>query len=333
MADVPNHACAAMHLGLWMVEPEWFGTALRLVRQGLYPYCEHNIRTLERQYLYCRYVPRLDAEQRPSAQPPPVESDAASERARFQRVGRTAIIQISGAMTKGRSKFSGTSSLDVRRQVRSAASDSTIDAIMLHVDSPGGTVAGTADLADDVARAAASKPLAAHIDDLGASAAYWIASQAATVSASKTSEIGSIGTVLVVEDSSEQASAEGVKVHVISTGAFKGIGVPGAEVTDEQLAHLRDRVESLNDHFVSGVARGRKMSRGRLSESADGRVFVAEDAVGRGLIDKVSSFDDAFRSVSREGERARRAGDRAARERRASVKLMGAKMESVRSVS
>ena len=165
---------------------------------------------------------------------------------------------------------------------------------MLHIDSPGGTVAGTGDLAAAVARADMKKPVFAFIEDLGASAAFWVASQARKVFTNSSAMIGSIGTFGVVHDMSVMAAREGVKVHVIKAGKFKGAGVPGTEVTADQLMEQQRVVDDLNEEFVRGVATGRKMSMEAVREIADGRVHVGKSAQKLGFSDGVKTFDQAF---------------------------------------
>jgi len=172
------------------------------------------------------------------------------------------------------------------------------------IDSPGGTVAGTRDLADEVARAAKQKPVVAYIEDLGASAAYWIASQANKIYANPTAIVGSIGTYGVICDFSAQAAMIGVKVHVLRAGQFKGAGEPGTEITPEQLAEWQRIVDQLNEHFVRGVAAGRKgLSLAAVRELADGRAHVGEAAVTLGLVDGVQSFDATLQQFSSSGKR------------------------------
>ena len=210
-----------------------------------------------------------------------------------------AVIEISGVMGKGQSKFFDVNTIDVRRAVRVAAEDNDVRGIMLLIDSPGGTVAGTAELGDDVRAARERKPVRAHAEDLLASAAFWAAVHAENITASRTTEVGSIGTILVVEDLSKAAEASGIKVHVISTGAMKGAGAEGAEVTEEQLEMFQGRVDAINEHFLSAVREGRRLRGDRLAEVTDGRVFIAEDAQARGLIDGVVSFDESMDSFRR----------------------------------
>jgi signal peptide peptidase SppA len=270
-----------------MIEPAWFAQAVAAVRDG----------TLK---------PRQVTEGETVAQQQAAEADE----------GGIAMIGIHGQMTKGRSSFDdGTSTVETRIAIRKAVRDEQVKAILLHIDSPGGTVAGTADLADEIAGADRRKPVYAYIEDLGASAAYWVASQARRITANRTALVGSIGTLSVLEDLSGMAEAAGVKVHVIATGAYKGAFVEGTEITEDHLAYAQEVVDDLNAPFLKAVKGGRQMTAKQVREAADGRVHIAKKALAFGLIDGVESLDDtvrAMRKVIKEQEtpRADRAGRR-----------------------
>jgi len=127
-----------------------------------------------------------------------------------------------------------------------------------------------------------------------------VGSQAAVVSASRTSLVGSIGGLMAVADFSAMAKRRGVKVHVITSDgaeAFKGAGVPGTKVTDEQLAYWKGILNGLADHFFRDVAAGRGLSLAQVKELADGRVHLAADAKKLRLIDYVESLDGAMRRL------------------------------------
>jgi signal peptide peptidase SppA len=210
-----------------------------------------------------------------------------------------ALIAIQGEMMKFASSLSAaTSTVWVRRQLRAATADERVKAILLTIDSPGGTVAGTRDLADDVVAAGQRKPLWAFIEDMGASAAYWVASQAERVYTNATAMVGSIGTFAVLEDYSGAAAAKGIKVHVLRAGAHKGTGVPGTEVTAEQLAEWQRKVDELNEFFLAGVSAGRKLPLEKVRQLADGRVHVGAAAQGLGLTDGVRSIDQVLGELS-----------------------------------
>jgi signal peptide peptidase SppA len=187
-----------------------------------------------------------------------------------------------------------------RENIYAMAADDSIGSILLHIDSPGGTAAGTADLATAVSKVASKKPVVAFCEDLCASAAYWIASSASTIVANRTAVIGSIGVFLVVADSSRFWEKLGVDFFVVRSGRFKGGTVEGAKLSAEVLEHLQERVDSLARVFVGDVARGRQMSVDRVREIADGRVFMGAAAQAAGLVDKLSTFEDVIADMRRQ---------------------------------
>jgi len=280
--DDKQKACAAQHFGLWAVQPRWMRSAVAAYNAGTMAAerkeREHNLFALDSSGI--------------------------------------AVIPINGQMMKGESSFGGTSTVRTRRALRVAASDSDVKGIMLHIDSPGGTVAGQMDLARDITAAGLRKPLRAHADDMMASAAMWAGAQASFVSASPMTEVGSIGVVAMVEDLSGMAEQEGVKVHVVvNDGAegMKGAFAPGTEITDEQLADLKDRINEINGFFVEAIEQGRSDKVADVSAINTGEDWLAEQAMQLGLIDAVMSFDEAISNLRIDIERreaeARRAGE------------------------
>lgn len=205
-----------------------------------------------------------------------------------------AVISIEGTLQKHASSMGNGSNSTVlaRRAIRQANADEMVGSILLNISSPGGTSAGTKELFDEVA--ASKKPVIAYVDDLAASAAYWVASGASKIISNASGLIGSIGTYAVVTDFSEKAAQEGIKVSVIKAGDFKGAGVPGTEVTEEQVSEIQRLVDSRNEFFLDGVAAGRNLPVAKVQSLADGRIHSAKDALGLGLIDAIGSFDSAF---------------------------------------
>lgn len=211
-------------------------------------------------------------------------------------VGGVAIITASGTLQKHQqSMSSSTSTVQLRRDIRQAADDESIGCILMHFDSsPGGTAAGTMEFAEDIALAAKKKPVRCHVTDLCASAAYWAASAGDHISCNTAGLVGSIGTFTVVQDASGMAAQKGIKVHVVKSGGVKGMGVPGTEISAEQLAELQKMVDSRQELFTNGVAAGRRMAKSKVKDLADGRVHTAADSVELGLIDSVCTFDQAL---------------------------------------
>lgn len=216
-------------------------------------------------------------------------------------VGGIALISLAGPLTKYTTSFQsvlgGSSTLLARNAVRQASRDPQVRGIMLKIDSPGGTVAGTGDLADAVRAANSRKPVHAYIEDQAGSAAFYIASAAGRVSANPTGWVGGIGCFARLEDTSGAAAAAGVKVHIVSSGGVKGGGAAGAPITEEALAEAQRVIDEMAGQFVAAVAKGRGIPIGRVRELADGRMHVAAQAQGLGLIDAVGSWDDALKAL------------------------------------
>lgn len=210
-----------------------------------------------------------------------------------------AVINISGTMTKRGSSMSGAGSMTrLRREVRMLADDASVDAIMLVIDSPGGTMAGTTDLGEAVADAAGKKHVVAFVEDLAASAAYWVASQATEVIANnKSARVGSIGVFIGTYDASAKAELEGIEAVVIKTGPLKGAGFPGAPITEEQRADWQALVDRQYVRFKAVIQSGRPMTAEQVEAAATGGVFDAEDAMRMGLIDRIQSFESTLASL------------------------------------
>lgn len=206
-----------------------------------------------------------------------------------------AIVSIDGVMLKHQQSLSGgVSTVLVRQELRRLAHDSSIKGVCLKMCTPGGSAAGTLELGEAIKYVSARKPIWAYGSDLVASAGYWAASQCDRIETNKPCHIGSIGTYAVVHDLSEMAAKEGVKVHVIRAGAAKGVGTPGTEITDEQLASIQADIDGINALFLDAVASGRCLASEQLQPLATGQTWIGQDAVDRKLSDGVATFDDFF---------------------------------------
>ena len=177
---------------------------------------------------------------------------------------------------------------EITGQLQKALKNEEVTGIHLQVSSPGGEVDGLAETADMIFAARSEKPVTATIEDLGASAAYWLASQAETIEAGRTAEVGSIGVYTVYADMSKRAEDMGIKVIVIKSGEHKGMGVPGAEITDMQIKAVQEVVDQLADTFISAVAAGRGKKKSEVEGWASGRLWIAKTAQDMGLIDTVT---------------------------------------------
>ena len=215
--------------------------------------------------------------------------------------GETALIQLRGVLTKmGSSMAPGGSMLMARRRLALALREERVKSILLVIDSPGGTVAGTEDLAEEIAAADRVKPVTAFIEDLGASGAYWLASQAGRVWANAAAQMGSIGVFMAVDDFSGMYAQAGIKTYLIKAGEMKRAGLEGTEITEAQRAEWQRLVTEIYGRFTGAVARGRGMSEAQARELGDGRMWGSGDALAKGLIDGTATLAEAVKLARQE---------------------------------
>ena len=218
----------------------------------------------------------------------------------YHLAGTTAVIPIRGVIAKHANQVNdvsqptGTSVETIAADLARALADPAARDILLKIESPGGSVAGIANLAEAIREASAQKTVTAYADDSATSAAYWLGSAAQRFYASRTAAVGSIGVYSVLADTSRQAEADGVELKIIRSGRYKGVGEPGMPIEDDDLAALQDRVDQIHDVFVREVASGRGMTIAAVAALADGRTFTAGQAKANGLIDSVKTLPQAL---------------------------------------
>lgn len=200
----------------------------------------------------------------------------------------------------------GTSTDRFRREFLSLVNDDRIGAVVLDVDSPGGSVFGVEELSLDIFRARGAKPIIAAVNSLAASAAYWIASAAGEVVVTPGGLAGSIGVFALHEDLSAWLEREGVKVSLISAGKFKTEGNEFEPLADEARAAIQAEVDRYYAMFTAAVARNRGVKPAAVREGfGQGRLVGAQDAVRQGMADRVASLPEVLERLA--GRPARRA--------------------------
>jgi signal peptide peptidase SppA len=234
---------------------------------------------------------------------PVIEARAQPDDLIAMSAGGTAIIPLHGPIMKHDTLlgqlFGMTSIRAVQQALSQALAAEDVRRILFHVESPGGHVAGIHAFAEAVRQARRVKPVAAHIDDLGASAAYWAIAHADRITANAPAEIGSLRTMAITVDSSKNAIQRGYAVHVVTRAAYKGIGVEGTTLAPEHLAYIQDRVDYQDQFFLSAVRGGRQLDEGQLAAVTDGRVWGATEAKALRLIDEVRSYERALQDFER----------------------------------
>lgn len=216
------------------------------------------------------------------------------------RSGAVAVIPLQGMITPRSTLFSllfggGGGLQGFRQSFREALNDSSVESILLEVDSPGGLVDLVPETAAEIRQARGTKKIVAHANVRAASAAYWIASQADELVVSPSGEVGSIGVLCYHEDVSGLEEQIGIKTTIISAGKYKAEGNPYEPLSREAKDALQGFVDELYGMFTADVAEGRGTSAGAVQSGfGQGRLELAADAVRAGMADRVETFEQTL---------------------------------------
>ncbi|NBW52184.1 MAG: signal peptide peptidase SppA, partial [Betaproteobacteria bacterium] len=190
---------------------------------------------------------------------------------------------------------------DLILQIRQAAYDDSVSALVIHIDSPGGSVYGVAELADEIVSARAKKPVVAIANSLAASAAYWIGCSASEFYVTPGGEVGSIGVWQAHQDYSKAMDEAGVKTTLISAGKFKVEGNPYAPLDEEAQGFMQSRVDDYYAAFTKAVAKGRGVPISQVRDGmGQGRVLGADAALASSMVDGIATFDDVVKKMRRD---------------------------------
>lgn len=206
-----------------------------------------------------------------------------------------AVVPIFGGMMKG---CGYPDQSELKALMQSLKADSSVKGVLNVFDSPGGSVAGTADYGSAVADLATSKPCYAYCEDMCASAAYWAASLCNKVFANSTALVGSIGVISWLTDATKMYESMGIKEIPITTGKFKVAGDPSQEATPEIVDYMQATIDDIYGEFLNAVSAGRGLSKTKIKDM-EAKVFMGQKAVDAGLVDKICSLEDAFGLVSK----------------------------------
>jgi len=215
-----------------------------------------------------------------------------------------AVIRVEGIIERRANmvaNFSGGVSTQMLAQsIVDAAADEDVTAIVLDIDSPGGSALAPAEVADAIDLAKQSVPVIAWSGGQVCSAAYWIAARCNAIVIMPTSVAGSIGVAAVHYDRSAADAQEGVTRTVLSAGKYKRIASDEKPLSDEGREYLQSQIDLYYTKFVDAVAQGRGVEASVVLERmADGRVFIGTEALEAGLVDHIGNFEVAL-EIARE---------------------------------
>jgi protease-4 len=204
--------------------------------------------------------------------------------------GKVAVIRIEGILDTE-------DVMPIAAKLREVGRDSSIDGVVLWIDSPGGSVAAVIQITYEVERLKSIKPVVAYTGGIAASGGYYIMSVCDRIVVRPDAEIGSIGVIYVHIDASEYYSQFGFDIEVFKTGEHKDAGADWRDLDSTEREYIIDSVYDAFYRFVYTVSRGRDMSTDFVEEYADGLTWYGEKAVQLGFADIVGNFDTAIAEI------------------------------------
>lgn len=221
--------------------------------------------------------------------------EAASRRPISDGKKSLAIIPIQGYLSK-RAGLWGPGIATLVDDVRQAIADKTVAGVVLDVDSPGGSVYGVHEATEALRAMRGVKPVIALVNDLAASAAYWLASAADTIIATPSSELGSIGVIAIHFDVSRMLANDGIEVTLVSAGEYKTDANPYQPLSVGAVERIQARVDDYYSMFVESVARNRGVTSDVVRTNyGKGAIFGAKDAVKAGMANRIGTMDDIMK--------------------------------------
>ncbi len=211
-----------------------------------------------------------------------------------------AIVRVEGTiLSSDQSATTDAVSARVIDDLEAAAEDASIKAVVLRVDSPGGSVTGSAQIWE--ALQTFEKPIVASMAGTAASGGYYVCTPADYIFARPDTLTGSLGVILTLYDASDLIEEVGVRVIDITSGENKAMGNPWTELTPDQEAILQSITQEAYDEFVRVIAEGRGLSEEEVRRLADGRVYSGRQALGNGLVDELGDLPAAIAKAAELG--------------------------------
>jgi len=188
------------------------------------------------------------------------------------------------------------SSEDVVRQVKSYRENSSIRAILIRIDSPGGGVVASQEIYEEVRKTRESgKPVVVSMGGVAASGAYYVACGASRIVANRGTLTGNVGVIMEILQYYEGLRKLGVEVRAIKSGEMKDTGNPAREMTERDRKQLQNVVDDVHRQFLGVVTDERELEPRARDLVADGKIFSGEQALELGLVDTLGTFEDAKR--------------------------------------
>jgi len=183
-------------------------------------------------------------------------------------------------------------------EIKEYTKDNSIKAIVLRIDSPGGAVAPSQEIYEEVKKAVAQKKVIVSMGSVAASGGYYIAAPATKIIANPGTLTGSIGVIMEIPNIEGLMSKIGIKTEVIKSGRHKDIASAFRTMGKEERDILQGVMDNVHEQFMKAVSEGRKIRMEELRKIADGRIFTGEQAKTNGLIDDLGTLEDAIKTAA-----------------------------------
>lgn len=241
-------------------------------------------------------------EKRASGEIKAEDFQVAATRPRAAKSGSVALIPVHGVISQRMnmlSDFSGGVSTELLADdIKAAVNDESVKAIVLDIDSPGGSVYGVEELASIIAEAKEHKHITAISNSLAASAAYWLGSQASEFVITPSGEVGSIGIITLHLDQSKFDEALGANYTYITAGKYKAEGNPHEPLSEEAIKATEANIKPYYESFTNAVAKGRNVNISQvLNGFGEGRVLGAKAALAEGMVDRIATLDQVLEKL------------------------------------
>lgn len=192
-------------------------------------------------------------------------------------------------------------SKEIVRQLSHYRRDDDIKAIILRIDSPGGAVAPSQEIYDEVLRVRADhKKIYASMGSLAASGGYYIAAATDRIFANPGTLTGSIGVIMAFSNAEQLMKKIGLEPEVIKSGKYKDVGSPIRKMKPYERKYLQTVVDDVHQQFIEAVAKGRNMSTREARKLADGRVFTGRQALKLKLVDELGGLEDVIAQLGKD---------------------------------
>ncbi len=212
---------------------------------------------------------------------------------------RVGVLVVKGGIGMG---DGGPEADDLLRQVRRFETDDGMKAVVVRIDSPGGSVGPSQEIHDEVKKLAAKKTVVCSLGNLAASGGYYIAVACPKIVAAPGTLTGSIGVISQFVNVKGLAARFDVKLETVKSGKLKDAGNPFRDMTPEDRAYWQALIDRVHGQFMAAVAQGRDLKLEQVRKIADGRVVTGAEAKELGLVDQLGNFYDAVELAKSEAK-------------------------------